>query len=188
MNDVHARLESPSEWVVRWASLFEPGQEVLDVACGSGRHARLLAACGLRVEAVDRDAGALAILAGEGGITTRLTDLEGKPWPYGGRSFAGIVVTNYLHRPLLSHLLGALAPGGILIYETFMAGNEKFGRPSNPDFLLREHELFEWVTSWGSVIAFEQGRTNSPRPAMVQRICAVKCSLAESKALLQPQD
>ncbi|MBL8482465.1 MAG: class I SAM-dependent methyltransferase [Rhodocyclaceae bacterium] len=183
MNDIHLAVESPSEWVVRWAALLEPGQEVLDLACGGGRHALMLSECGLRVEAVDRNADALARLKDARGVTTRRADLEGAAWPYAGRNFAGLVVTNYLHRPLLPRLVEALAPGGIAIYETFMAGNEKFGRPSNPDFLLQEHELIDWARQWGSVLGFEQGRTNTPRPAMVQRLCAIKLPLPEGRSL-----
>ncbi|MFO7190155.1 MAG: methyltransferase domain-containing protein [Pseudomonadota bacterium] len=168
--------QTPSDWVVRWAPLVRPGGTVLDLACGYGRHARLFAACGHPVVAADRDAAALATLAGEANIETRVVDLEaqGAPWPFGAARFAGIVVTNYLHRPLFPPLLDALEEGGVLIYETFMAGNERYGKPSNPAFLLRPHELLEQVHGRLAVVAFEQGEVASPRPAVVQRICAVR--------------
>jgi SAM-dependent methyltransferase len=121
---------------------------------------------------VDRDAEALARAAGQG-IVTRQADLEGGPWPYHSASFEGIVVCNYLWRPLLPRILEALAPRGILIYETFAAGNECYGRPSNPDFLLRPGELLEAVRGRLAVVAFEQGFIPRPKPAVVQRICAV---------------
>jgi hypothetical protein len=107
-------------------------------------------------------------------ITPRCTDLEGGPWPFEGQTFDGIVVANYLHRPLFPRLLEALAPGGVLIYETFAAGNERFGKPSNPAFLLKPGELLEAVRGHLDVIAYEALEVSEPRPAVVQRICAVK--------------
>lgn len=165
---------TPSPWVTRFAPLIAAGGEVLDLACGSGRHARWLAGRGFRVEAVDRDAVALELLAAVPHITIREADLEGGPWPYEGRQFDAIVVTNYLFRQRLPLLLTALAHGGVLIYETFMIGNERFGKPSNPDFLLRSHELFERVAGSCTVLAYEQGEVSEPKPAVIQRICAVK--------------
>ncbi len=164
----------PSAWVRRFTPLITPGGSVLDLACGAGRHARLLAALGHAVEAVDRNADALATLAGTAGICLRQADLEAGPWPYYGYAFDGIVVTNYLHRPIMPNLLGALAEGGVLIYETFMLGNERFGKPSDPAHLLRSGELLEQVRKRFSVVAFEQGEVESPRPAVVQRICVVR--------------
>lgn len=163
--------ETPSPWIERFAPLIPPGGRVLDLACGHGRHARFLAGRGHPVEAVDRDAAALAALADVAGVTVRQADLEGGPWPYYGEVFAGIVVSRYLHRPLLPNLLNALGAGGILIYETFMVGNERLGKPGNPAFLLRSGELLELVRRRFTVIAFEQGEVASPRPAMMQRIC-----------------
>lgn len=164
---------APSAWVCRFAPLIAARGAVLDLACGQGRHARHLAGLGYRVEAVDRDSASLAALAGVPGVATRCTDLEGAPWPYEAGCFDGIVVTNYLYRPLFAGLLRALRPGGVLIYETFALGNEKLGRPSNPEFLLRPHELLQWVQGRLQVLAFEQGRVELPKPAVIQRICAV---------------
>jgi SAM-dependent methyltransferase len=172
----HAALDEASRWVARFAPLIPQG-EVLDLACGGGRHARLLAAAGHQVLAVDRDAAALERAAGKG-IGTLRVDLEdpaegGVCWPFEAGRFAGIVVTNYLHRRLFPHIVASLAPEGVLIYETFAQGNERFGKPSNPDFLLAPGELLD-ATRALRVIAFEDGYVSLPKPAMVQRICALK--------------
>jgi len=167
----HSQL-APSAWVCRFAPLIAPGGAVLDLACGEGRHARYLAGLGYQVEAVDRDRAALDTLAGVGGVVARYADLEAEAWPYASGSFDGIVVANYLHRPLVPGMLASLRPRGVLIYETFALGNEKLGRPSNPEFLLRPGELLEWVRNRLQVVAFEQGRVELPRPAVIQRICA----------------
>jgi SAM-dependent methyltransferase len=179
--------DSVSPWVRRYAPLI-PGGEVLDLACGSGRHARHLAALGHAVVAVDRDAEALAAAAGPE-ITTTEIDLEreGAAWPFGPARFAGIVVTNYLHRPLIADMLASLAPNGVLLYETFADGNAQFGKPSNPTFLLQPGELLEWARSHGlRVVAFEDGVVDTPKAAMVQRLCAVKPDFPRVAALLPP--
>jgi len=173
-------LETPSAWVVRWADRVPAGGRVLDLACGSGRHARYFAARGHPVEAMDRDPAMLASLAGIPGVTTRCADLEGGPWAGEGGRFAGVIVTNYLHRPLFPHLLAALAPGGVLVYETFAAGNERYGRPFNPAFLLKPGELLEVVRDRLRVVAYEDLTVSEPRPAVVQRICAINSSLSGS--------
>ncbi|SNS29082.1 Methyltransferase domain-containing protein [Noviherbaspirillum humi] len=180
MSDVHLIQDQPSPWVRRFAPLIPPG-EVLDLACGGGRHARLLASLGHAVLAVDRDPAALAASAGEG-ITVLQADLEQggerDGWPFEEARFAGIVVTNYLHRPLMPHLLRSLAPGGVLVYETFALGNERFGKPSNPAFLLRPGELLDICRLHGGAaihtLAFEDGHVRQPKPAMIQRLCAVR--------------
>jgi SAM-dependent methyltransferase len=169
------KSEMTSLWVERFLPLVTAGGTVLDLACGQGRHSLLAAQRGYRVEGVDRDAAALAGIAEQAaGVVTRIADLEGGPWPYHGRAFDGIVVTNYLFRPLLPLLLGALDVNGVLIYETFMVGNERFGKPANPAFLLRPGELLEIVRRRLLVVAFEQGEVASPRPAVVQRLCATR--------------
>lgn len=167
------RPDAPSAWVRRWAALIVPGGSVLDVACGRGRHLRWLRSRGLAVTGVDRDAAALHALSGLDGVTILVADIEGGPWPFPPGSFDGVVVTNFLHRPLFPRLVGALRPGGVLIYETFAAGNERFGRPANPDHLLQPGELLERVEPL-RVVAFEQGRVQRPGPAVIQRICAVR--------------
>jgi SAM-dependent methyltransferase len=165
----------PSAWVRRFAPLIRPGGHVLDLAAGGGRHTQLLLDMGFRVTAVDRNVAALQPLVGPR-CTVREIDLEsGAGWPLGG-GYDGIVVANYLHRPLFPALAGALAPDGVLIYETFAIGNERFGRPSNSDFLLRSGELLE-VFAALTVIAFEQGEVAVPRPAVIQRIAAVSGAL-----------
>ena len=165
--------EKSSLWVERFLPYIKSGGKVLDLACGGGRHSLLLQAAGYRVEAVDRNADALAEIARQAPqIHTRVADLEGADWPYRGSRFDAIVVTNYLHRPLFPHLLDALETDGLLIYETFMSGNERFGKPSNPAFLLRPGELLDVVRGRLTVVAFEQGEVALPRPAVVQRLCA----------------
>ena len=152
----------PSAWVRRFAGLIRPGGAVLDLACGSGRHVRWLAGRGFGVTGVDRDAAALAALAAACPQAEAITaDLESGPWPLAGRRFDGIVVTNYLWRALWPPLLGALADGGVLIYETFADGHERIGRPSRPDFLLRQGELLQ-VCADLRVVAFEDGFEEEP--------------------------
>ena len=169
----HHELETPSAWVCRFASLIHAGGRALDLACGGGRHARYLAGLGLQVVAIDRDAEGVRGLADVAGVTARVANLENRPWPYIGEQFDAIVVVNYLHRLLFPHLLAALAAGGVLIYETFAAGNERYGRPSNPDFLLKPGELLELVRGRLRVVAYEDLYVEAPKPAMIQRICAV---------------
>jgi len=160
----------PSGWVVRFAPLVRPGGTVLDVAAGHGRHGALFAGRGHMVLAVDRDVSGLPARPG---IEVVAADLEAAAWPFGERRFDGVVVTNYLHRPLLPRLVAAVAPGGVLIYETFAMGNERLGRPRNPDFLLRPGELLDAVDGSLAVVAYEHGVIAQPRPAIVQRLCAV---------------
>jgi SAM-dependent methyltransferase len=158
---------------MRFAALVASGARVLDVACGRGRHSRWFAGRGCRVVAVDRDAAALDDLAGVAGVTPVSADLEARPWPFEGEKFDAIIVTNYLHRSLFPHLLRALADDGALLYETFARGNEVYGKPSNPDFLLTEGELLAIAGDSLTVVAFEQGRIESDPPAVVQRLAAV---------------
>ena len=167
-------VETPSVWITRWAERIAPGGRVLDVASGNGRHARWLAARGHHVDALDRDAEALSHVKGVAGISSLCADIENGPWPYEPGQYAAVVVANYLHRPLFPQLLDALAPGGVLIYETFAAGNERYGRPSNPAFLLKPGELLEVVRGRLRVIAYEDLEVTEPRPAAVQRICAMQ--------------
>ena len=162
----------PSPWIVQWAGLVPAGVPVLDVAAGGGRHTRFFADRGHRVTAVDRDVSALA---DHPDVEIVQADLEdGSPWPLPGRVFGAVVVTNYLHRPLLPELLDVLAPGGVLLYETFMEGNERFGRPSRPEFLLKDGELLELVRGRFSVVAYEARMISEPKMAMIQRIAARK--------------
>lgn len=170
----HVTAWAPSEWVCRFATLIAPGASVLDYACGGGRHARWLAARGARVVAVDRDAAALEGLREVEGVTTRLLDLEAADWPLAGEHFDAVVVSNYLYRPRLARLFELVRPGGVLIYETFMLGNERFGKPSSPEFLLRPGELLSCLPSGWSVLAFEQGEVTTPRAAVIQRLCATR--------------
>lgn len=158
----------PSPWVARFAPLVSPGGAVLDVACGGGRHCRLFLAGGHAVTGVDRDVAN----TDAPGAELIAADLEnGAPWPLPGRSFAAVVVTNYLWRPLFPALLAALAPNGVLIYETFAQGNERFGSPRNPNFLLARGELLRLAADL-TVVAYEDGVVANR--AVVQRLCAIK--------------
>ena len=161
----------PSGWVRRFAHLVVPGGAVLDVAAGGGRRARFFRDRGHKVTAIDRN---LDGMAGVEGIELVQADLEAAPWPLPGRRFAGIVVSNYLHRPLLPLLIEALEPeGGVLIYETFAVGQAEFGRPSNPDFLLQPNELLQAALPGLTVVGYEHGIVYAPKPSAVQRIAAV---------------
>ena len=179
----HAADLQPSPWIQRFVDLVRAG-EVLDLACGHGRHAMLFAGRGNPVLAVDRDAGVLALLAARNiaHLQTQQVDLKahaapGPSWPFAAQRFAAVVVTNYLHRRLLPLIVDSLAPGGVLLYETFAQGNQRFGKPSNPDFLLAPGELLTLASNSAMplrVVAFEDGLRELPAPAMVQRICAIR--------------
>ncbi len=160
----------PSVWVQRFAPMAAAGGRVLDVACGSGRHARYFASRGHPVEAVDRNLG--GFLQVPDLVNLRQADIEAEPWPYAGEKFAAVIVTNYLHRPLWATLVDAVMPGGVLIYETFALGNARYGRPTRADFLLQPEELLQVVRGHLEVRAFENVYVDSPKPAMVQRIVA----------------
>lgn len=171
-----ARLASA--WVQRWTHLLPPGSEVLDVACGQGRHLAWLVQQGHRAVGVDRSEAALARLGLPPALCrTVLADIEQGPWPFAGQQFGGLVVTNYLWRPLLPTLLASVAPGGALIYETFAQGQESVGKPSRPDFLLQPGELLRVCESW-RIVAFEDGFEDSSEPGgtgrFVQRIAALR--------------
>ena len=177
-------VPTPSPWVVRFAPLPADGGAVLDLACGNGRHGRLFRAAGHPVVALDRDIAAVRDMEADAGVEVIAADLEGgASWPLGSRRFAAIVVVNYLHRPLFPDLLAALDDGGVLIYETFARGNERFGRPRNPDFLLAPGELLEMVQGRLQVVAYEHGAVSKPRPAVVQRICAVNGTARDGDAV-----
>jgi SAM-dependent methyltransferase len=164
-------LAAPSPWVKRLVPLIRPGGLVVDLAAGTGCQVRLLLDCGFAVRAVDNDTSALLPFAGPSCKIIEI-DLESRAdWPLGG-VYDGIVVTNYLHRPLLPAIGQALAPGGVVIYETFAVGNERFGRPQNPDLLLRPGELLSAFAAL-TIVAFEQGQVIQPRRAVIQRIAAV---------------
>ncbi len=163
---------APSAWVQRWAHLIAPGGNVLDLACGSGRHVRWLVEQGHRLTAVDRDAAALAGLQALAECVQ--ADIESGPWPLAGRHFDAVLVTHYLWRPLLPLLQASLAPGGVLIYETFADGQQHIGRPSRPDFLLQAGELLQ-AFSGLRVVAYEDGFDPLPAPGRcLQRLAAVQ--------------
>jgi SAM-dependent methyltransferase len=177
----HQSLEA-SAWVRRWSHLVPPHGTVLDVACGTGRHMRWFASRGHAVTGVDRSAEALAAVAGAGDAQYEavLADIENGPWPFEGRRFDAVVVTNYLWRPLMPVLLASLAPGGVLIYETFAVGNETVGKPSRPDFLLRPGELLHTCAAL-HIVAYEDGYLDAPA-RFVQRIAAVAKGSREPQA------
>ena len=180
IGNLHTNAEMPSAWVTRWSHLVPTHGTVLDLACGRGRHSRWFFEAGHPVVLVDRDGNALDSIALPGGALQPcekiLADIESGPWPLGGRQFAGIVVTHYLWRPLFKQILQSLAPGGVLLYETFAQGNETVGKPSRPDFLLRPGELLE-VCAGLRIVAFEDGflpGSALTTPRFVQRIAAVR--------------
>jgi SAM-dependent methyltransferase len=164
---------APSPWAVRFAPLVPARARVLDLAAGYGRHALYFAARGAHVLAVDRDAAALATYAGTPNVTTRVADVEHDEWPFAAVRFDAILVVHYLHRPLLTHLFDSLASDGVLLYETFAHGNAAYGKPSNPAFLLAPSELLELARERLTIVAFEQGRIDGERPAVIQRVAAV---------------
>ena len=187
----HFTQTQPSAWVSRFADLIASGL-VLDLACGGGRHSRLLAELGHQVLALDRDEPALRALQ-RPTINTLCFDLEDEhaathpDWPFSAGRFTGIVITNYLHRPLFDAIFSSLAEGGLLIMETFAEGNGRFGKPSNPSFLLAPGELLDIVRTRPDlrVIAFEDGYTELPKPAMVQRICVLKSAMQQEPARIR---
>ncbi len=169
--------EAPAGWVVRFAPLIPRGRPVLDVACGAGRHARLFLERGHPVSAVDVDIRPIGALRRYPGLEVIQADLEsGGRWPFPRCAFAGIVVTNYLWRPLFPHLIGALAPGGVLLYETFAVGHAAYGKPARPEFLLGPGELLDLVRGRLQVVAYEHGYVAEPRPSVRQRICAANAA------------
>ena len=182
--DAHAALAA-SNWVRRWTHLVPVAATVLDVACGSGRHVCWFAQRGCRVTGLDRDAIAMQSLAGIAELV--VADIERGPWPWAARQFDAVLVTNYLWRERLADIVGSVAEGGVLIYETFSAGHETIGKPSNPKFLLRPGELLE-ATQGLRVVAFEDGFESTPQ-RFVQRIVAVRertTAAAPTRYLLQP--
>ena len=162
--------EAPSDWVSRWSNLAPPGSTALDVACGAGRHLRWMHQHGHPTVGVDRSADAVAACAAWGEI--HCADIEDGPWPFAGRQFGAVIVTNYLWRPLLPLLVDSVAPGGVLIYETFASGNETVGRPARADFLLQPGELLAACATLRTV-AYEDGFVDAPA-RFVQRIAAVR--------------
>ncbi len=164
-----------SAWVVAHVGLIPANGVVLDLACGGGRHARFLRARGHKVVAVDRDLSRVIDLRDDSGVELIETDLEdGRALPFLEGDYAGVVVTNYLHRPLLPALVAAVATAGALIYETFAVGNERFGRPSQPEFLLRRGELLAVVGDRLRVVDYEDVVVDDPKPAAIQHIAAVR--------------
>lgn len=169
-------LSAPSEWIVRWSHLLAPGATVLDVACGAGRHMRWFAGRGHPITGVDRSPEAIEA-AGAFGRTVA-ADIESGPWPFAGQAFGAVIVTNYLWRPRMADIVAAVAPGGVLLYETFAAGNETVGKPSRPDFLLQPGELLAACAGL-RVVAYEDGFISEPE-RFVQRIAAIRPAAANA--------
>lgn len=196
MSQSNAAVSAPtgagSPWILRWLDHLPRGAAVLDFAAGSGRHARAAAERGLRVLAVDRDEQALArigdgLVAGSPTIRVRVADLEAGPWPFSVQErFDAVVVANYLFRPRFALLASLVAPGGLLVYETFAQGNERHGRPSNPDFLLEPGELLERAQRAGlTVLDYQTGLVQRPSPAVIQHLCAVRARGIEATTPLR---
>ena len=169
-------MSMPSLWVKRHIDLIRPGGSVLDVAAGGGRHVALCRLLGLSVTAVDRDIAGLARFAADAGVRAIRADLETGRWPLEAGVFDGVIVTNYLWRPAIPAVLAAVAPGGVLIWETFAMGHERLGRPRNPDFLLHPNELLHALAQGFEVLGFEQVEEAGPEPALRQRIAARRCA------------
>jgi SAM-dependent methyltransferase len=181
---MHGPGLAPSPWVQRWAHLVPPGARVLDVACGGGRHVRWFAARGHAVTGVDRDAATTEGLRGVAEVV--VADIEAGPWPFAGRTFGAVIVTNYLWRPLLPAIVSAVAPGGALLYETFTQGQQDVGKPSRPDFLLQPGELLQACAGLHTV-AYEDGFLDGP-PRFVQRICALHEAAGSTARARHPLD
>ncbi len=171
----HLKITQTSPWVARWANLFKPGSSILDLAAGGGRHGRMLLERGHTVTFLDRTIEPLCDLQSTAEAELIEADLEdGSPWPLNGRTFDGVIVVNYLHRPLFEKLLESLNPGGVFIYETFALGNEDYARPRNPDHLLKSGELLDLVSGKLQVVSYEHGLvTNADITGVKQRLCAV---------------
>lgn len=175
LSEKHTGFRQPSPWVERWAPLVPDGASVLDLACGGGRHGRLFLDRGHPTLFLDRDVSAVADLQSDPNARILEVDLEdGGAFPLAGERFGGIVVTCYLHRPILPDLVQAVAPGGVLIYETFAKGNEAYGHPARDSFLLTEGELLDAVAGQLSIRAYEHGYEDQPKPGIRQKICATK--------------
>jgi SAM-dependent methyltransferase len=164
----------PSDWITRFAPLVRPGAAILDLACGGGRHVRWFRARGHPVTAVDRDVSGLEDLRGQPELELIEADLENAPWPLPGRQFGAVVVTNYLWRPLFPPILDSVDEDGVLLYDTFARGNERYGRPTNPAFLLEPGELIDVVRGRLQIVAYEHGQVERPYLAIKQRICGVR--------------
>jgi SAM-dependent methyltransferase len=171
----HLPEGSVSSWIARFHELVEDRGEVLDLACGSGRHGRLFLAKGHPVVFVDQKIDSVRDLSAQKGASLLETDLEdGSDWPFEEGRFAAIIVTNYLYRAHLENLMRSLKPRGVLLYETFALGNERFGKPRSPDFLLKSGELLDLVHGRLQVVAYEHGIwDNDTIPRVIQRICCV---------------
>ncbi|MET3183735.1 UNVERIFIED_ORG: SAM-dependent methyltransferase [Variovorax guangxiensis] len=169
-------LAAPSEWIVRWSHLLAPEAGVLDVACGGGRHMKWFAGRGHAVTGVDRSPEAVEAAGAFGKVVE--ADIESGPWPFAGQAFGAVIVTNYLWRPRMADIVAAVAPSGVLLYETFAAGNETVGKPSRPDFLLQPSELLAACAGM-RVVAYEDGFIAQPE-RFVQRIAAVRPAAVDS--------
>ena len=174
-----ASLAQPSAWIARWSHLLAADAQVLDVACGSGRHMRWFAERGHRVVGIDRDPAAIASASAYG--DAKVADIENGPWPFADARFGAVIVTHYLWRPRLAEIVASVAAGGVLLYETFAVGNERFGKPSRPDFLLQPGELLRAAADL-QVVAYEEGCLSTP-VRCVQRIAALRLPVGSGAAL-----
>ena len=174
-NTAQPKTNSPSIWVIRFASQIKPRGTVLDLACGGGRNGRWFLEAGHHVTFLDRDVSALRDLHNNPKAEVLCSNLEKSAhFPIGGQPFDGVVVTNFLQRDILGNICDAVTPGGLLLYETFGTGNETYGRPRNAKFLLKPGELIKTVRANFDILGFEHGLRRIPSPAIIQRVAAVK--------------
>jgi SAM-dependent methyltransferase len=180
----HAGLTAVSPWIARFAPLAAAGDSVLDVACGGGRHGRYFLKSGHSVSFLDKNLDGVADIAGVAGIEMILADLEnGDPWPLEHHQFATVIVVNYLHRPILPAIFEAVAPGGILLYETFAQSNKRYGRPRNPDYLLAPGELLDAVAGRLTTIAYQHGALGDDKSRAVKQCIAAVNGPAETNVI-----
>ena len=174
LKGLNSMNKKPNKWVECYSSLIPSGGSVLDLACGSGRHTGMLLNKGYQVTAVDIDTTLIKQNFSNKNLNIVKCDLESLSfWPFEKNSFLGIIVVNYLHRPLFSKIIESLREEGVLVYQTFADGHSRYGKPKNPDYLLKRGEL-KTVFDSMKIISYQHGYLSYPSQSIIQRICCVK--------------